>query len=253
MQAIALSGKLLAVILLSLMAEQALEPVHAQTTPQPTPTATPADPKASEPSKPTSADSPRFSCQVQNGQYLVMYQPKSQPGKQFPWAAPSNMGGGWSADRRCQEISRRLESYRPDGLLEMRTAVENGYNIICATTEKNPTCRIVLTVPQGQDPVLTRDRVFGNLTTADSGQQTTAVNTYAPRGNQTIPGLDTLPEDLSKILSGTSRPSAVSSSFSGIYLKPFLDPADGGTGTGLSSLNSTNTSPSRRLNPDNFR
>jgi hypothetical protein len=253
MQAIALSSKIVGIVLLSIITKQTLVPVHAQSTPQPNPSPTPADPKASEPAKPTEADAPRFSCQVQNGKYMVMYQPKSQPGKQFAWAAPSNMGGGWSADRRCYEISRRLESYRPDGLLEMRTAVENGYNIICATTEKNPTCRIVLTVPQGQDPIVTRDRVFGNLTTADSGQQTTAVNTYAPRGNQSIPGLDTLPEDLSKILSGTSRPSPISTSYSGIYLKPFLDPADGGTGTGLSSLSSSDSVPTRRLNPNNFR
>lgn len=79
------------------------------------------------------------------------------------------------------------------------------------------------------------------------------MNTYAPRGNQSIPGLDTLPEDLSKILSGTSRPSPISTSYSGIYLKPFLDPADGGTGTGLSSLSSSDSVPTRRLNPNNFR
>lgn len=227
-----------------------LMPAVAHSEPQPSPAPTPADPKASEPPKRPEPDTPRFSCQMHNGQYVVMYHPKSQPGKQFPWAAPSNMGGGWSADRRCQEISRRLEFYRPDGLLEMRTAVENGYNIICATTEKNPTCRIVLTVPLGQDPILTRDRVFGNLTTADSGRQTTAVNTYAPRGNQTLPGLDTLPADLHTILSSPVPPIAGSNPSNAINLKPFLDPADGGTGTGLTSLNATSA---RRLNPDNFR
>jgi hypothetical protein len=141
------------------------------------------------------------------------------------------MGGGWSADRRCQEISRRLESYRPDGLLEMRTATENGYSIVCATTEKNPTCRIVLTVPQGQDPIITRDRVFANLTTADSGQQTTAVNTFAER-DRSLQGIG-LPTDITGIMN-RPRPS-------GIYLKPFLDPADGGS-----------ASPAR-LNPNNFR
>lgn len=164
---------------------------------------------------PNPPESPRFSCQVQNGQHVVMYHPKSQPGKSFPWAIPSNMGGGWSADRRCQEISRRLEAYRPDGLLEMRTSTENGYNIVCATTEKNPTCRIVFTVPPNQDPTATRDRVFANLTTADSGQQTTGVNT----------------------LVGSNRLTPHS-----LYLKPFLDPSDGGT---------MSTAP--RLDPNNFR
>lgn len=189
---------------------------------------------ADNPPKPEPAptsDTPRFSCQVQNGQYMVMYQPKSQPGKSFPWAVPSAMGGGWSPERRCYEISRRLEAYRPDGLLEMRTAIENGYNIICATTEKNPTCRIVLTVPPGQDPIVTRDRVFANITTADSGQQTTGVATF--KEGSSLPDVLGLPVSLPLPRSRDT-----------IYLKPFLDPTDGGTLTAV---------PVPRLNPNNFR
>lgn len=222
------------------------QPSLAQT-PTPAPT---TDPKAGEPPKPSQPETPRFSCQVQNGQYMVMYQPKSQPGKQFPWAVPSAMGGGWSADRRCQEISRRLESYRPDGLLEMRTATENGHNTVCATTEKNGSCRIVLTVPQGQDPIVTRDRVFANLTTADSGQQTVGVNTYA-QGERSIPAIDNLPalpRDLEQILNTSLNVPSRPANFAGIYLKPFLDPQDGGTGAGLNRI-----SAGRRLNPNNFR
>ncbi len=180
----------------------------------------------------------RFSCQSQNGQYTVVYQPKSQPGKVFAWATPSVMGGGWSSDRRCNEISRRLETYRPDGLVEMRTGTENGYNTICATTEKNNACRIILTVPVGQDPATTRDRVFSNLAVADSGQTTAPVSTFVEGGNlQSLFGVD-----LTGLLGGrpqqppastptnTSRPNF---SGNGIYLKPFLDPSDGGTGSGL--------------------
>jgi Circadian oscillating protein COP23 len=183
----------------------------------------------------------RFSCQSQNGQYTVVYQPKSQPGKVFAWATPSVMGGGWSSDRRCNEISRRLESYRPDGLVEMRTGTENGYNTICATTEKNNACRIILTVPVGQDPATTRDRVFSNLAVADSGQTTAPVSTFA-EGDRNLTNLFGI--DLAGLLGGrpqqttanttptnTSRPNNFSGD--GIYLKPFLDPSDGGTGSGL--------------------
>src|SRR5579883_2537597 len=134
----------------------------------------------------TTASGVRFTCEVVNGQYTVMYHPESQPSRSYPWAVPSNMGGGWSPDRRCSEISRRLESYRPDGLLEMKTGMENGYNTVCVTTEKVASCRIVLTVPNGQDPTSTRDRVFQNLTVADSGQQTQGVNTYVGNGSNNI-------------------------------------------------------------------
>jgi hypothetical protein len=222
---------------------------------------------------PTSSDpvtqAQRFFCQNKGGQYLVMYQPKSQPNKFYAWAAPSAMGDGWSPERRCTEISRRLESYRPDGLVEMQTGTENGYNVICVTTEKNNGCRIVLTVPTGQDPLTTRDRVFANLATADTGQDTTAVNTYVGRnrGRAAVHSgeidLSSITSVLNTVLSpnqGSTRTStgyptttypSTSSYRQGIYLKPFLDPSDGGTGSALTG-GSTSNGNGRRFNRGTF-
>ncbi|MEL6225078.1 MAG: COP23 domain-containing protein [Cyanobacteria bacterium J06627_8] len=191
--------------------------------------------KQNAPSEPTlpSQSNVRFSCQFQNGAYTVMYQPESQPGTAYPWATPQTMGGGWSAERRCSEISRRLEEYRPDGLLELRTSVENGYDIVCATTEQNSLCRIVFTVPEGQDPLVTRDRVFENLAVANSGQSTSAVNTFTGGDGSQL--LDTIGQELGinlpslPNLGGRSQRNRTDS----INLRPFLDPADGGTGTQL--------------------
>jgi hypothetical protein len=195
---------------------------------------------------PTTTDESRFACNLVNGEYTVMYRPESQPGQAYAWATPSAMGGGWSPDRRCSEISRRLESYRPDGLLEMRTSVENGYNTICVTTQATPTCRIVLTVPPGQDPTLTRDRVFQNLTIADSGSQTQAVNTY--RGNGADPILGQIGQALNiKLPNFGGRRSSTGA----INLRPFLDRADGGTAANLRSTRSLRSTP--RLNPAKFR
>ncbi|MBE9193062.1 hypothetical protein IQ230_22460 [Gloeocapsopsis crepidinum LEGE 06123] len=191
----------------------------------------------------------RFTCQLNNGQYTVMYQPESQPNRFFPWATPTALGGGWSEQRRCEEISRRLESYRPDGLLELTTGVENNYNTVCVITQRNnSSCRIVFTVPPGQDPILTRDRVFENLTVADSGQQTTGVYTYTNRGNE----LDRLFNLGRSVIGGNNQRSSRS-----INLRPFLDRADGGNGTQLSggvpARNNTQSRPgTRRLNPSNF-
>ncbi|MDX2212040.1 MAG: COP23 domain-containing protein [Oculatellaceae cyanobacterium bins.114] len=187
-------------------------------------------------------DSTRFACQTVNGEYTVMYYPESQPNQAYAWAVPSLLGGGWTPQRRCAEISRRLESYRPDGLQELRTGTENGYNVICATTERNSGCRIVLTVPPGQDPVATRDRVFENLAVADSGQQTDGVNTYSGRGQ------DDLFDRIGEVLNLPSRRRASN----GIDLRPFLDRADGGTGARLQGGFSTQSNPDR-LNPNNFR
>jgi hypothetical protein len=202
------------------------DPINPTTIPNRNPSS-PQDVILTRPSTPNtrtgniSADQ-RFSCQSQNGQYTVMYQPKSQTGQFYPWAVPAVMGGGWSSERRCNEISRRLEQYRPDGLTELRTGVENGYNVICATTDRNGACRIVLTVPVGADPNNIRDRVFANLTTADSGQTTVGVNTFA-QGNRS--------NSLGGLF-GTPRASLRNNN-NGIDLKPFLDSTDGGTGTNL--------------------
>jgi hypothetical protein len=186
------------------------------------------------------ANETRFVCQLQNGQYTVMYLPQGQPNQGYPWAVPEDMGSAWPAERRCQEISRRLESYRPDGLVEMQTGMENGYNTVCVTTQQVPTCRIVFTVPSGQDPMATRDRVFENLAIADRGEMTQGVNTFVGGSSGNI--LDQLGNVLNLPVGGRSN---------GINLRPFLAPADGGTGARL--VPGSAAPAGRPLNPDRFR
>ncbi len=218
---------------------------------------TTARPTTTAQSNPTSStqnlDDIRFSCQISNGQYTVMYNPQSQAGQYYPWATPTTLGGGWGPERRCNEISRRLESYRPDGLLELKTGQENGYNTICVTTEDLPACRIVLTVPPGQDPTAIRDRIFNNLLVADSGQQTSAVTAYQGNGSDII---NQIGQALGLNSGGNRRTSR-----GAIDLRPFLDPADGGTGARLTNTPAAqptqptqpNNSGGTRLNPGNFR
>lgn len=171
----------------------------------------------------------RFFCQSNGGQPTVMYQPESQPDRAYPWAIPSAMGGGWSPEARCSEIAKRLEQYRPDGLVEMSTAVENGYNTICVTTDQAPACRIVLTVPTGQDPVATRDRIFQNLASADDGQLTQGVNTFGSTGSGDLFG------QIGNVLGVPGLGGTMTKPRNtGLNLRPFLDRADGGTGSKLS-------------------
>lgn len=189
-------------------------------------------------------DIERFKCEMYNGQPTVMYYPQSEPEQAYPWATPGDMGGGWSADRRCAEISRRLEFYRPDGLNQLQTAVENGYDTVCVTTQDNPSCRIVFTVPPGQDPLATRDRVFDNIAMANSGENTQSVYTFRDGGGSDIIGRlgEALNIDLPSLGRSTSRSNSIN-------LRPFLDRSDRGTGE---YLRGTQT-PGRQLNPDDFR
>ena len=173
----------------------------------------------------TTSSNTIFTCDYINGEYTVMYYPENQRNSSYPWAIPSQLGGGWTPERRCNEIASRLESYRGDGLLEMSTGIENGYDTVCVTTQIDPTdCRIVLTVPPGQDPQVTRDLVFENLLIADDGQQTQGVYTYGENG-----GSGDIIDDIGNVI-GVVKPSG---SPDKIDLRPFLAPADGGTGTQL--------------------
>lgn len=187
------------------------------------------DPQASDEST-QRAEGQKFACELVDGQYTVMYYPDSQSNQGNAWATPSALGGGWTPERRCNEISRRLESYRPDGLQELSTDRVNNYDIVCVTTQANPACRIVFTVPPGQDAKITRDRVFENLTVADSGQQTDAVNTFVDGGGNNQILRDIL--GVGSVTRGGSSNSNQRPQFSpdSINLRPFLSPADGGTG-----------------------
>jgi Circadian oscillating protein COP23 len=193
---------------------------------------------------------PRFTCEMYNGAYTVMYHPETQGGKSYPWAIPSKMGGGWSSEKRCQAISDRLENYRPDGLLELQTATENGYDILCATTVDVPRCRIVLTVPIGQSPETVKNNVFDTLIKADSGEPVQGVNTYMGNGSLDLGNLGNL--------GGILNPNKPSN---GLNLQQFLTPSDRGSGTFFKNLNNNrnNTltpspqSKPNQLNPDRFR
>jgi hypothetical protein len=243
------SGLAVAPVLVSSLISPLTSPVMAQTTgPQSTGPQTTGPQSSPAPS----ANQPRFRCDMSAGRPVVMYYPESRPSQGFAWATPAAMGGGWSADRRCAEISRRLEQYRPDGLTEMRTSLENGYNTVCATTDRNPACRIIFTVPRGQDPVVTRDSVFQNLLVADRGGSTQPIATFAPNGNPNGSRGDRLGNWIDsgiRVLGGSDLPRGISpyrSGGDGIALKPFLDARDGGTGSSL--VNPATQRPNPRFN-----
>lgn len=197
----------------------------------------------------------RFTCELLNGRYTVTYHPKSEPMADYAWAVPRALGGGWTAEKRCGEISRRLESYRPDGLLELQTAMENNYETVCVTTEAVPQCRIVFTVPPGQDAIATRNQVFENLVQANEGQATVGVETFQ-ENNGTSSVTDILGQ-VGGLLGNSGILSPGQSSGGGgshhINLKPFLDPADGGTGVYLGGNGHFNSRPAPRLDPSVFR
>ena len=219
------------------------------------------DPPNSPPPIPvhTSLGGERFTCQLDRGRYTVMYYPQNQNRQPYPWAVPSDLGNVWSAQGRCSEISRRLEMYRPDGLLELKIGRENNHDTICVTTQRDSSCRIILTIPPGKNPEIIRDQVFQTLIAAEEGQYTQGVNTFT---SGKTGGL--IINQLGQIFnSNLSQQSNSSFSKKTINLRPFLDPSDGGTGSRLQNSFTTpgltttpiQTKPSSpwMLDPDKFR
>jgi hypothetical protein len=204
----------------------------------------PSAPKTSVPSN----GQARFMCEYVNSQYTVTYHPVDRPGQYYPWAVPGNMGGGWSATKRCNEIARRLELYRRDGLKDLRTELKNQYNTVCVTTERSDECQLVFTVPPGKDAIATRDSVFRNLTMADSGRTTTGVNTFTSTGG----GMDILGDLMPKggfsgniIGNPTTTTAPAFQNRDSIDLRPFLSTSDGGTGAQLNSMPSKKVKSTR--------
>jgi hypothetical protein len=197
------------------------------------------DPPNSSPPTPfdTSLKNKRFICQLERGRYTVMYYPQNQDRRPYPWAIPNDLGDGWTAQRRCNEISRRLEMYRPDGLLDLKIGRENHYDTICVTTQQERSCRIVLTIPPGKNPETTRNKIFQTLIAAEEGQYTQGVNAFT--GSKTS---ESIIDQLSPIFNGNLlRQNNSSPSNNAINLRPFLEPSDGGTGSQLRDNSATPT------------
>jgi hypothetical protein len=103
----------------------------------------------------------RFYCELQpdfqrgGDIWTVIY--RSSKGDK-PWLRMvRSMGDGWDTKSRCEEISRRLDIYASDGLIEFKYRSDpetpNQF-VICAKTKKNGTnCPLVLTLLPQDDPV----------------------------------------------------------------------------------------------------
>lgn len=106
------------------------------------------------------SSSSRFYCELrpdseQGGEiYTVMY--RHDKGRK-PWLRlVTTLGGNWSPQARCEEIARRLEGFREDGLLSLTYRDDPNtptQYVICAKTKASKDgCPLLLTLLRGADP-----------------------------------------------------------------------------------------------------
>ena len=101
----------------------------------------------------------RFSCELrrdtERGEYVwtVMY---DDGNKKQPWLGMViPMGGVWTPERRCQEIEKRLESFREDGLVSLGYRDDPNtpqQQVLCVKTKlSGESCPLLMTLDVGTD------------------------------------------------------------------------------------------------------
>jgi len=93
------------------------------------------------------------------------------------WTSAAFSESGYSAQRRCQEVSRRFQTYYDDGSLSfITTGRMNGQNVICvARSHGGPCAGLLFTLKPGANPTQVVNQLF-NIRTRASGplNETTA-------------------------------------------------------------------------------
>ncbi len=101
----------------------------------------------------------RFSCELRQDTkkgkqvWTVMYENDE---KKQPWLGMViTMGGVWSPERRCQEIEKRLENFREDGLVSLGYRDDPNtpqQQVLCVNTElSGDSCPLLMTLDVGTD------------------------------------------------------------------------------------------------------
>lgn len=104
-----------------------------------------------------------FSCGTSNGVPTTLA--STNDGRSVPmirWTSNTFDAAGWTAERRCQEVSQRFETYRQQGRLAFVTTGRiNGQPVICtAPRDRGPCDGLLYTLKPGQDPTLALRRLF---------------------------------------------------------------------------------------------
>lgn len=117
----------------------------------------------------------RFSCELKSypnkGEvWTVMYRNDTQ---KSPWLKiATTMGSNWTPAERCQEVARRLEIYRQDGLTQLTYRPDPGtpnQPVICAKTKiSGDNCPLLITLKPNANPYLTLKYMTETLTAGRS-------------------------------------------------------------------------------------
>lgn len=107
--------------------------------------------------QPSYGEGTTFYCGKSNGVPTTFV--RTQDGKKVPmvrWVSSSYFPPPWTAQRRCQEVSRRFQKNYDNGTLrQIKTGVLRGEPVVCAAVNQNNPCTdrtLLFTVKRGSNP-----------------------------------------------------------------------------------------------------
>jgi hypothetical protein len=117
--------------------------------------------------------------------WTVMYRNDK---KKDPWLKiAATLGGNWTPIERCQEIARRLEIYRQDGLTQLTYRSDPNTPkqfVICAKTNvSGDNCPLLVTLKPNTDPYSSLRYMTEKLTTGTSANVMSMSKTSISFGN----------------------------------------------------------------------
>lgn len=118
-----------------------------------------------------------FYCGTSQGAPATLAKSGSRVVPIIRWSSDAFSNSGFSPERRCQEVSKRFQTYYDDGSLSfITTGRMNGQNVVCvARSNGGPCAGLLFTLKPGSNPTQAINQLF-NIRTRASGplNETTA-------------------------------------------------------------------------------
>jgi len=112
---------------------------------------------------PAQAQTKKFSCVTADGIPTTVAQTARGNVPVIKWVSKEFDGAGWTAQRRCQEVSDRFQKFHQSGELNyLTTGKMGGQQVVCVTNENGKDCRgLLVTIRPTSTPSETLQKLMG--------------------------------------------------------------------------------------------
>jgi hypothetical protein len=112
---------------------------------------------------PVQAQTRGFSCVISDGIPTTVAQTARGNVPVIKWVSKEFEGAGWTAKRRCQEVSDRFQKFHASRELDfITTGKMNGQQVVCVTDKNGNDCRgLLLTIRPTSTPSETLQKLMG--------------------------------------------------------------------------------------------